>query len=328
MENTKIGDVIEQLEAMAHQLGIEIFEIQGDLFNKLPTIQLNSPEDDLFVETKEDASLKVGEIIRLAEQLEPKAIFYKSDTNYRNDKMGYNLEISIIHNGINYSETIMSSEYFEIIGEEIEENHEKLRKLRDSIEGIFNNADFDPMTFVETSLLPYLRENSIDYKKESFNLDKALQGWLTKVLKIKNFVSLVDELTQSYIPHKENDEDYNIYRIRIKQRSIEQLIKLVPYMYSEDQYIEKVSMIDKLNELSFEIHKAINEELMKNRDSKYSEKITNSFLDYRKKLGIKNPKVTKQEIEEYLRIVAYDPMIPRELLKNAMYDIANKNQYD
>jgi len=326
MENTKISDVIQQLEAMAHQLGIEIFEIQEELFNKLTTVQLNSSEDDLFVETKEDASFKVREIIRLAEQLEPKAIFYKSDTNYHNDKMGYNLEVCIIHNGINYSETIMSSDYFDILGEEIEEKDKKLRKLRESIEGIFNKVDFDPFTFVETSLLPYLRENSIGYKKESFNVDKALQGWLTKVLKIKNFVSLVDELTQYYIPYKKNDEDYNVYRL--KPRSIEQLIKLTSHMYSEDQYLEKVNMIDKLNELSFEIYKAIDEESMKKRDSKYSEKITNSFLDYRKKLGIKNPKVTKQEIEEYLRIIAYDPMVPRELLKNAMYDIANKNQYD
>lgn len=99
-------------------------------------------------------------------------------------------------------------------------------------------------------------------------------------------------------------------------------------MYDEDKYLEKAYMIDRLNELSFAIFKAIREEAMKKRDSEYVKKITNSLLDYREKLGIKNPKVTKEEIEHYLRIVAYDTMIPRELLKNAMFDVANKNLYN
>lgn len=326
MENTSIEEVIQELERIGGHLGIEVFEIQEFLTDEIPAVQLGSSEEEPFVETQEEAFSKVHTIMRLTELLEPRAIFYKSDTNYHNNKIGYTISIYIIQNSINYSIIITSLNYFENISEKSALMDRKLRQVREAIEGIFKNEDFDPDRFVENSLIPYLNKNNIDYKNNFFNMNQVLKGWLTELLEIEDFASLVDELFMYYGIYENNDEDYSVSSVYLSLMS--QIVKLIPQMYKENQYMEKADLEEKINNLVLAIHIKTRETAMRKSGSDYVRKITDSFLNYRKTLGIKNPKTTKEEIDAYLRTVSYDTKVPRELLKNAMFDLLNEKEYN
>ena len=325
MEDTSVDYIIQKLEGIGGQLGIEVFEIQEYLTDAIPEVQLGSSDEDPVVETNEEAFSKVHAIMRLAGQFEPRAIFYKSETNFHDNKIGYTICIYIIHNGVNYSLSITSSNYFDNIIGESEEIDKKLRRVREAIESIFKNHDNDPDKIVEKSLIPYLNKNNIDYKSNFFNVNKVLKGWLSELLEMDDFSILVDELVIYYRVYENDDEDYTVSIAYLSLMG--QIIKLIPHMYKENQYIEMADMEQKINNLDLAIHIRTREEAMRKSGSDYVRKITDSFLKYKKSLEIKNPKTTKEEIDAYLRTVSYDTRVPRELLKNAMYDIANKKDY-
>ena len=325
MEDSSIEDIMGVLKNLGSQDGIEFFEIATEIADELPNVCLGDTIEEKIVKTKEEALSEVNRFMRLAEKLKANVIFYKLDTRDYKGKKGYCLDLSVIHNGINFKSNITSSSYREInvviVEDIINEMEENINKVREALESVFKTQNFDPYQLVTDSFLPYLEKKGINYQDEFFDDNGALKIWMEEILGIDDFEDLIDELVSYYI---EDDKNNNIegYGSSI----LTQLEGLIPYMYEETYNKDRVEMTTKIRNFSIAIYKKTKEVAMLNLDAEYVKEITDSYLKYRKHLGIRSPNCTKEEIDAYLRKVRFDSRVPQEMLKNAMYDIANSKK--
>lgn len=328
MEDNNVAQVIEELKNIGVKTGIEIFMVGSFTSAEIPTLRLGEKvdTDEKIVETNEEAFLEIRNFMKLAEKLEAKAVFYTLDLFEHNQTNSYYLNLYLIHNGINFTINILSSNYSKLVDEmgerDLKEIEDKLNRVRDVVDIIFNKDQFNPYQFVTDSFLPYLDGKGIDYLSEFFKVDDFINGWFAEISGIEDIYNLIEELV-NYFADEEEDKS-EVCGLKL----LGQLDTLVPYMYKENMVNERAVIGSRIKDLSFAIYKRTREAAMMKVGSEYVKKITNSYLEYRKELGIRNPKCTKEEIDQYLRMVSYDFRVPKELLKNAIYDLANPIEYE
>ena len=326
MENDEVGNVIKLLKEFGERQGIEIFDVYEFSADNIPTVFISSSGSETIVETDEEANTEVDRIMRMAKQLGTKVILYEVGFNKYNDKEGHLMNLHIIHNNVNYVCNITFLSYLDVEAEEHNEMDRKLKEVKEIIESVFKTDDFNPDSLVRNSLIPYLSKNNVDYMNEFTNINEVLNGWFAEITGMENFPNIIDELKIFYVDDDLNAEDTNLIRSNFSM--IDKLLTLIPEMYEKTQYSEIGFLIKTFKDLELAIHLRAKEAAMNKINKEYVQKVTESFLSYRKSMGIRNPKVTKEEIESYLRNVSVDINVPREALKIAMYDMANEKTYD
>lgn len=319
MEDPSLQDMIKMLDDLCESLGIKAFQIEG-LSAQGPNniIVLLNDINDNEIKNEVDVYSELKRIEALIERLGLKVLFYQTETNEYNGMEGYSITLFGFHEGIVYAEHITSNTYNENERAEDNEARQKLQKVREAIDTIFKSENYDAEKIVDNHVIPYLEINQIDYLNEFFDVNTVLEAWLEETSGLKDFAFLIKELADYYNDEENGDMDDRHFRI------MDKLDQLIPNMYDETQIKEKAQMRQKLNDLSIAIYKKTREKAMMKADAKYVKEIANSFLEYREQLGIKNQKCTKEEIDAFLRMTYYDTRIPKELLKNAMYEVVNQ----
>ena len=235
MELNALEEVIKELNTISKQEKIEIFRIGSSLPSEIPTIQLDEDENKGIAETDTDAILEIRNFMRLAKSLEIKAVFYKLDQIDNASGRGYDLELYLLHNGINFTSKIRSSNYLEIlkISEyyEAKEIQEKLNKVRDGLKNILLKENFNEFQFVDNSFLPFLDRSQIDYHNEYFKVNDIVKTWFAEISGIENISALVDELVDYYVD-KEVDYESKAHGLKF----LGQLISLEPYLSDTELY--------------------------------------------------------------------------------------------
>ena len=329
MNKENIKKVIQNLEEAGREIGIELVRSSGFKGENSTRVFLDMGIDVEVTGTDEEISSDAIRVLELAKHLNSKAVFYEVKVKMWGDEVGYGIKLYFISTAVMYEAEITLPSYINIEEEEESEREEQLTAIGKAVEKVFGNADFDSESLVENSFFPYLERNNITKLNIFTNLNSIVEGWLEEIMGIKNLAYLISELTK-YWSSVYNNTDHN-YRDPtvpfMKSLLLHKLAILVPYTSEDNEYKEK-EIKEKIIRLDLSIYTKLMEVKMTSSDPKDVEKITTNFLNYRKKLGIRNPRVTKQEIEEYLRITAYDTIVPKELLRNAMYDIVNKPLYN
>lgn len=329
MKKENIADMIQQIEEAGKKIGIEVLRTSEIRDEDITTVVLDTWRNEDNTGKDEETYLECIKIIELANHLNSKAVFYQIRLKMWEDEIGYGINLYFFSGSVMYERDITFPSYLNVEEKEDKVREKQLAKLGEAVERVFGNADFDPESIVENSLFPYLERNNIIRLSLFTSPNPIVEDWLMEVMGLENLVDLVTELSIYCLNTYENIErdkgDPNAPYMRTTL--LRKLVFLVPYLYDDDKNKEQ-EITEKIERLDLAAYSKILEVKMMNSDPKDVEKIIKNFLNYRKKLGIRNPKVTKLEIDDYLRVAAYDSMVPRELLRNAMFDLANKNEYN
>lgn len=329
MNKENIKKVIQTLEETGKKIGIEVIMTTGFTGENTTRVYLYVGPEVEDTGTEKETPSNAIRFIELANHLNSKAVFYDIKVKIWGDEIGYGIDLYFVSGGIMYESDITLPSYTNVEEKEVDAREQQLTEIREALEKFLGNADFDLESVVENSLFPYLEKNNVVYLSLFTNLNPIVEGWLEEVMGIKNLADLVPELGRYCISVYENinHDNGDSNAPFMKSSLLHKLVFLVPYMYYDDEKKEQ-EITEKIKRLDLTVYSKIIEVKMMSSDPKDVKKITKNLLNYRRKLGIRNPKVTKLEIDDYLRVAAYDTMVPRELLRNAVFDVANENKDD
>ncbi|MEM3905250.1 MAG: hypothetical protein QXZ17_00040 [Nitrososphaerota archaeon] len=329
MEKEHIDNLILQMKHEGEKRGVQTLEIRGLSDENAFNLSLDINGEHYYEETDEEALSEIIKILELANHLNSRVLFYKIDTNRWENETGYSIYFYFTSEGIIYESDITFLDYIHVEEMEDKARDEKLKAIKDVIERVFGNVDFDSESIVKNSLLPYFERNNITHISRFTNLNPIINRWWEEIIEIENSANLVSDLVDYYFnDDKTSENDSENSNTNLSNTGFPHfLLCLVPYMYEGDKH-KADEITEKIKRLGLSVYSEIRRIEATENGPMEVKKITAEFLDRRRSLGIRNQKVTKQEIEEYLRWHEYGILIPRELLKNAIFDIANKNEED
>ncbi len=329
MEKEHIDNLILQLKQAGEKKGIQVLEIRAFLPENVPKVLIFIERGIHYKETDEEALLEMLKVIEVANHVNSMTLFYQIDMNSWENETGYGIIFYFTSGGIIYESGITFLDYINNQRMENKAKEEKLKTIKDVIERVFGNVDFDSESIVKNSLLPYFERNNITHISRFTNLNPIINGWWEEIIEIESSADLISDLVDDYCNDDETSEnDSENPNTNLSNTGFPHfLLCLVPYMYEGDKH-KADEITEKIKRLDLSVYSEIRRIEATENGPMEVKKITAEFLDRRRSLGIRNQKVTKQEIEEYLRWHEYGILIPRELLKNAIFDIANKNEED
>ncbi len=330
MEEFSIDDFREVMKSSEEQTGIvfcEMLEPVEDI--EIPMIFINRVIKE-GVNKKEEAILELNRILEIAKKAGSRIILYSKGTLEIEGEVAFAIEFLIDYGKV-YLKISLNSGNFDKLAELYYEKrnreiNDKLNLIKEVLERIFGSNDFDPKKFMEDTFKPYLEKNSIDYKKWPVNTDELFTTWLKETSGVENIDRLIDELVKNKVenPSKvdmknEDPETSSDFRNEIFYGIFHKLESLLPHIYDDSNLSERIKIRTRINETSLEIYKGTQEIV----DAQYVEEVKNAYLEYRAKLGIKKGKCTKEEIDAFLRYIRFELTVPREFLRDAIYELTN-----
>ena len=329
MEKGHLDNLIKRMKQEGEKKGIQLVEVLAFIQKNVPRVILSVEGDVHYNETDEEALLEIGKVIELARHMNLTTLLYYIDENVWEKEPGHRIIFYLSSWGIIYQTPISFLDYINNQEKRFKDIEEKLKKVKDAVEGVFGTSDFDPETIVENSLWPSLKRNNITQISRFTTLNPIINSWWDELLGIENSSDFFSDLGDYYCIDDGTLRNYieSPFNYSSEVNLFQTILCLIPYMYEKEK--SKGAIIkERIKRLDLSVLSKIMKLEANEHGPEEVEKITSEFLNLREGIGIRNRKVTKQEVEDYIRVLQYDGVIPREMLKNAIFDKANRNEQD
>ncbi|MGP6207812.1 hypothetical protein ACNF42_07300 [Cuniculiplasma sp. SKW3] len=327
MEDFSLDELLGIIKTYQEEKGIMFLESYDEIFELgIKTIPIRPIHE--AVKDREEATFEIDRIAEMAKKLQCEIVFFSKDTFDIDGKTAFSVEFMIRYVNLLLDIELYSANFGELSDLRNKERETKidneLNQIRGVLEQVFNSPNFDAKRFVNETFIPYLNESNVEYKTWPVDIDQFFLFWLKETSKIENLESVIDDLVGianiGEETNTEEDEDNSILTKYYNFRTFSKLETILPLVYSKKEDLKEGKRIkNNLESTSLALHKGV----IRLVDSRQVREITEDFLKYRYELGIRSKKCTKEEVESYLRYLSYDILVPKDLLKNAVYEIAN-----
>lgn len=317
MENKKANDVESLIRFIKERLSsfdgqmrlVEIDSIDG---KDGIIIFLKSLEN---IEIIEDSVPYLDNFFNLARIYDEKVIFIESQTIDDENKKAYSVDLHIIQNDLDISLELNSKEWCDLEYDDVEEeeNEDLIDKrkiiLINFIKDQFLLKDIEPEAFIKEIFVPLIEENG--YNMRFLNFEKLFRDWVLEMCELSE-----EELGIIINSDEEKEqEDFDSYLFG-SDKLLSFILSNLPDNLTKK---ERNQLVKKFEDIDIATSAYLESERQKGLTPEVISKLKKDFLKARRRIIPEGQRITKGEIEDFVRTSSLRMEYPSKILVNAIY---------